>query len=80
MWQPAYLFADTGMHVDMPDDILFVEPWIYRWGLRFERSVAAWYVGRADQATSDTQAVLATPTVREPWLTHAKQNLSRVST
>ena len=47
-WPAAYLFASRGVHIPVPDDILFVDIPIYRWGLPFERSVAAWYVGEQE--------------------------------
>nr|WP_260848694.1 glycosyltransferase [Streptomyces sp. SLBN-118] len=28
-----------------PDDILFIQPWVYRWGLLFEYSISAYWVG-----------------------------------
>jgi hypothetical protein len=73
-WSAAYLFATRGVYIVEPDDILFVESPLYRWGLRFERSVAAWYVGDTDLARSDTEALLADPELPEHWRAYALKN------
>lgn len=75
VWQAAYLFASRGIHIPEPEDTFFVEVPLYRWGLRFERSVAAWYVGEHDLARSDTEELLADPELPEHWRAFAEANL-----
>jgi glycosyltransferase involved in cell wall biosynthesis len=41
----AHLFARRGLGSPRPRDHLFVERWIYEWGLLFEYSIAAYWVG-----------------------------------
>jgi glycosyltransferase involved in cell wall biosynthesis len=42
---PATLFAATGLQIGRPkDDTLFIEDWIYDWGLREEYSISGYYV------------------------------------
>ena len=77
-WPAAYLFASRGVNIPEPDDILFVDTPIYRWGLRFERSVAAWYVGEQELARADTEDLLSDPKLPEHWRVWAEANL-RVS-
>lgn len=43
-YQAAYAFASAGIGEPQPDDILFVRPWVYRWGLLFELSISAYWV------------------------------------
>ncbi len=44
------LFSERGMEIAIPkDDILFVEEWIYRYGLREEFSISANYARDADR-------------------------------
>ncbi len=74
-WPAAHLFASRGVNIPEPDDILFVETPLYRWGLRFERSVAAWYVGERDLARADTEALLSDPLLPAHWRTFAEENL-----
>jgi tetratricopeptide (TPR) repeat protein len=78
-WSAAYLFASRGVHIPEPDDILFVDSAIYRWGLRFERSVAAWYVGERELSHQDTKELLADPELPDPWRQFAHENLRLTS-
>ncbi|MFJ9455240.1 glycosyltransferase [Kitasatospora sp. NPDC101447] len=41
----AHAFARAGLDRAMPDDWLFTQPWVYRWGLLFEYSVTSYWVG-----------------------------------
>jgi hypothetical protein len=74
-WPAAYLFASRGVNIPVPDDILFVETPIYRWGLRFERSVAAWYVGERELALADSQELIDDPDLPETWRVFVERNL-----
>ncbi|MFC7266034.1 glycosyltransferase [Streptomyces lutosisoli] len=49
-----------------PDDLLFTKGWVYRWGLLFEFSITAYWVG--DYATSirSCDRLLAMPDLPEP--------------
>jgi tetratricopeptide (TPR) repeat protein len=61
-WAEAYGSAQRGMALPRPtDEVLFVSPWVYHWGLRFERSMSAPHVSRVDQAIADTELLLADP-------------------
>lgn len=42
-----------------PDDLLFTKPWVYRWGLLFEFSIAAHWVGDHDAALRACDRLLA---------------------
>lgn len=75
-WPAAYLFASRGVHIPVPDDILFVEVPLYRWGMRFERSVAAWHVGERELAIADTEELLADPDLPAHWRHFARGNLN----
>jgi tetratricopeptide (TPR) repeat protein len=57
--QAAYSLARRGVRIEQPDDILFVEPWIYRWGLLFEFSISAYWVGRPSEALEACDRLLA---------------------
>jgi tetratricopeptide (TPR) repeat protein len=73
-WPAAYLFASRGVHIPQPNDILFVDKGLYRWGLRFERSVAAWYIGEKDLARAYTEELLIDPELPEQWRVYAEEN------
>lgn len=42
-------------------DILFRKPWVWDWGLAFERSIAAWWTGHGDEFAELTATLLANP-------------------
>ncbi len=79
MYPLAHLFAQAGMAIAAPDDGLFVESYVYDWGLRFERSVAAWYVDRRGECYADS-IILRDRPVPEPWLASVKSNLALFET
>jgi glycosyltransferase involved in cell wall biosynthesis len=50
LYRPAFMFARRGLDVPQPDDVLFVQPWVYRWGMLFEYSISAYWVGKHQAA------------------------------
>jgi len=44
--------------LQQPPDRLFVQPWVYRWGLLFEFSVAAYWVGDISQSMTACKKLL----------------------
>lgn len=59
-WQLAFLLAERALSIPVPaDDVLFVEPWVYRWGIRFEFSIAAYWVGETGRALEACDVLLA---------------------
>ncbi|POX49982.1 glycosyltransferase [Streptomyces sp. Ru72] len=44
-YRAAHVFACAGLNRPVPNDLLFVSPWVYRWGLLFEFSITAYWVG-----------------------------------
>lgn len=55
----AHLFAERGLQLEYPSDVLFVHRWVYSWGLLVERSMAAAALGRYTEAAEDLRSVLA---------------------
>ena len=41
----AWIFATLAAATPRPEDVLFVENWVYHWAARFERADAAWRIG-----------------------------------
>ncbi|MEO7398499.1 MAG: glycosyltransferase, partial [Ilumatobacteraceae bacterium] len=54
----AYLFADRGVHIPYPADVLFVHRWIHECGIRLERAIAAAALGRFSEASADLRVLL----------------------
>ncbi len=45
-YRAAHAFAAAALDQPRPaDDLLFVQPWVYRWGLLFEYSITAYWTG-----------------------------------
>jgi glycosyltransferase involved in cell wall biosynthesis len=80
----AHVFAKRGLGRPQPPDILFVSPWVYRWGLLFEYSIAAYWVGEADQALAACNRLLGIRDLPEPYrqqtLVNRRYCLERLST
>jgi len=37
----AYLIADRGLEIPLPEDFLYTEMWVYEWGLKFEKALCS---------------------------------------
>jgi predicted GH43/DUF377 family glycosyl hydrolase len=52
------MFASRGLEVPYPTDVLFIHRWVYRWGLRLERALAAGRLGHVDEARAEFEELL----------------------
>ncbi|MEV6570516.1 glycosyltransferase [Streptomyces sp. NPDC051577] len=61
--------AITGAVLDRPapDDLLFVQPWVYRWGLLFEHSITAYWVGDVAGSLRACDRLLTMPDLPETY-------------
>jgi hypothetical protein len=59
----------------LPEDILFVEPWIYRWGLLFQYSISAYWCGEFENSIRACKALLAIDSLPESHRTQTNKNL-----
>jgi tetratricopeptide (TPR) repeat protein len=50
--------ASLTRSLPVPDDILFVQPWIYEWGLLFQHSIAAYWCGEFDATIAACKRLL----------------------
>ncbi|MFF8945761.1 glycosyltransferase [Streptomyces sp. NPDC014864] len=62
-YRTAYTFASAGLNRPVPDDLLFVSPWVYRWGMLFEFSISAYWVGDWAGSYQACDRLLAMPNV-----------------
>lgn len=58
-YHPAHVFASAGMDRAMPRDLLFVQPWVYRWGMLFEFSITAYWVGNLQASVAACDSLLS---------------------
>ncbi|GAA0362691.1 glycosyltransferase family 2 protein [Actinoallomurus spadix] len=70
----AYAFARAGLDRREPDDWLFVQPWVYRWGLLFEYSIAAYWVGDPRGSLDACDRLLAMPELPDAFREQTRVN------
>ncbi|MFE7774027.1 glycosyltransferase [Streptomyces sp. NPDC057445] len=71
--QAAHAFARAGIGRRVPDDLLFVSPWVYHWGLLFEFSITAYWVGDWAGSLQACERLLLMPGLPD---VHRKQTLA----
>ncbi|MFD7609469.1 glycosyltransferase [Streptomyces sp. NPDC059828] len=65
-YHTAFALLRSAVGRAMPsEDILFTQPWVYRWGLVFEYSINAYWVGAYDQSVAACDALLSLPDLPE---------------
>ncbi len=55
----AWIFSTLAASIPKPDDLLFVESWIYDWAASFEQVDAGWRIGHDDLVRQGAAALLA---------------------
>jgi tetratricopeptide (TPR) repeat protein len=63
----AHAIVSAGLGRKQPDDLLFVQPWVYRWGLLFEFSITAYWVGDWAGSLRACERLLALPDLPESY-------------
>lgn len=74
-FEKAYQVAKKGLHITDSKDVLFVERWIYDYGLLLEFSVSAYWTGRSTEALLATHLMLANEKIPQDIRDLASQNL-----
>jgi tetratricopeptide (TPR) repeat protein len=59
----------------VPEDILFVAPWIYEWGMLFEYSITAYWCGEFGASIAACKRLLATGSLPEAHRRQTRVNL-----
>ncbi|MFH8799554.1 glycosyltransferase [Streptomyces sp. NPDC017936] len=65
-YRTAYALLGAVVGGGEPDDVLFTSPWVYRWGLLFEFSIAAHWVGDHVGSVRACDMLLAMPDLPDP--------------
>ena len=73
-YQAAHAFACLGLDREMPQDWLFVQPWIYRWGMLFEYSITAYWTGDALNSLRACDRLLGMPDLPKAHRDQARAN------
>ncbi|MFD9444140.1 glycosyltransferase [Streptomyces sp. NPDC060006] len=69
----AHAVVRAGLDREAPDDLLFVQPWVYRWGLLFEYSITSYWVGDPAASLRTCDRLLAMPDLPDA---HRRQTLT----
>ena len=72
----AHLVSERGIRIRIPGDTLFVHRWIYEWGLLFEYSIAAYWVGQPSAALQACDRLLQMPHLPEHFRKQTEINRS----
>jgi tetratricopeptide (TPR) repeat protein len=71
----ATMFAEKGLSIPRPNDRLFIEDWVYDWGLREEYSIAGYYdPATRDRAFKINDGLATDPNVPEYLRQNARSN------
>lgn len=74
--QSAFALLERArLSADFTQEKLFVEKWMYDWGLDFEWAVNAWWVGRIAEAQQIWKRLLERDDVPSPYRTSIESNL-----
>jgi SAM-dependent methyltransferase len=66
-YETAHVFAARGIGRPQPGNVLFIHPWIYRWGLLFEYSITAYWTGNTRDALGACNELLALPDLPDEY-------------
>ncbi|MEV0000435.1 glycosyltransferase [Streptomyces sp. NPDC050848] len=70
----AHAVVSATVDREPPDDLLFIQPWVYRWGLLFEYSITAYWVGDHTASLAACDRLLALPDLPEAYREQTRAN------
>jgi glycosyltransferase involved in cell wall biosynthesis len=73
-YQTAHALVLRGLDREPPADILFVYPWVYRWGLLFEYSICAYWLGDFAKSIEACEKLLKLADLPEAYRTQTRRN------
>jgi tetratricopeptide (TPR) repeat protein len=76
-YRAAHQFARVAEGLEplpVPDDSLFVAPWVYRWGLLFEYSITAYWTGELRRAFAACERLLKLEDLPDIYRRQTRQN------
>ncbi|MDX3497793.1 glycosyltransferase [Streptomyces turgidiscabies] len=65
-YRTAHALLGGAVGLPEPDDLLFTKSWVYRWGLLFEYSITAYWVGDYAASIEACDTLLGLPDLPEP--------------
>lgn len=79
-FQDAYYIAKEGLAHPIPNDRLFVEQWVYDWGMLLEYSVSAYWIGHYEEAKNASYQILAKKPLPQSVRECVEKNLYWINT
>ncbi|MFE2875532.1 glycosyltransferase [Streptomyces roseus] len=70
----AHAITSAVLDRPAPPDLLFVQPWVYQWGLLFEHSITAYWVGDMHASLRACDRLLALPDLPESYRRQTEAN------
>jgi hypothetical protein len=67
--------ASIGTQIPLSQDVLFVERWIYDYGLLLEQSICAYWIGKYDECRDISLKILAVPKLPQNMRECVERNL-----
>ena len=74
LYHAAHLVSQRGIGTPVPEDTLFLHRWMYQWGLLFEYSIAAYWVGQPRAALEACNRLLEMPQLPDSYREQTKTN------
>ncbi len=71
----AFLVASIGKTIPLPTDLLWIDDWIYEYGMLMEISVSSYWAGKYKECQEASIALLKQPDLPEAYYDCALQNL-----
>jgi glycosyltransferase involved in cell wall biosynthesis len=72
----AYLMTTIGVSIPMPQDMLFVEKWIYDYDMLLEASISSYWVGKYDDSQRFSKLLLSKKDLSDDLKQLVEQNLT----
>ncbi|MER5883364.1 glycosyltransferase [Streptomyces sp. NPDC001941] len=73
-YRTAHALLEQVLDLPRPDDWLFVDGWVYEWGLLFEYSITSYWTGRPRESLEACDRLLALPGLPESYREQTRGN------
>jgi glycosyltransferase involved in cell wall biosynthesis len=59
----GYLIASIAARIPVTKDLLFIQKWMYDWGISLELSICAYWIGKYEESLQISHRILANPNI-----------------
>jgi tetratricopeptide (TPR) repeat protein len=74
-YQQAYMYSKRGLDVSYPEDVIFIEKPVYDYLLLFEKSIAAYYIGKHQESYNDCKKLLSIKNISDSIKIQTEKNI-----